>query len=154
MSIFFTSFVNYTSREFLMPRHLVCSKLFSQNKKNKKDSTTLTNAVPFDPSKDQPTVTDVVKNLELRELWLGNIAKLPCAKNALLYGISGGLTVSLARFLARKNLRSAGNWGILAFSAIAVASWETCRLQRRLVQEQLSQLAVEQQRQQLEQPQK
>ncbi|KAI9329554.1 hypothetical protein BDR26DRAFT_939281 [Obelidium mucronatum] len=99
--------------------------------------------VPFDPTQEV-SITNVLKNLQLEEFSLTNIGRLPCARNALLYGISSGLAVSAARFLARRNLRSAGNWGILAFAGMSVASWEMCRLQRRLVQEQLSHLAVEQ----------
>ncbi|KAI8830171.1 hypothetical protein BJ741DRAFT_620571 [Chytriomyces cf. hyalinus JEL632] len=106
--------------------------------------------VPFDPSKDSPAITDIVKNIELSELSLSNVAKLPCAKNALLYGISGGLSVSLARFVATRRGASAGNWGIMTFAAVSLASWEMCRLQRRVVQQQLSQLAVEQQKRQEE----
>ncbi|KAI8609095.1 hypothetical protein BC830DRAFT_882826 [Chytriomyces sp. MP71] len=56
--------------------------------------------VPFDPSKAQPDVLDVIKNIQVNELSPANIARLPCAKNALLYGIAGGLSLSAARFLA------------------------------------------------------
>ncbi|KAI9341261.1 hypothetical protein DFJ73DRAFT_843894 [Zopfochytrium polystomum] len=103
---------------------------------------------PFDPSK-KPTYADAIKSLKLKDLAPENVARLPCARNALLYGIGTGLGIGTARFLATRRPRTSGNWAILSFAVTAVASWEVCRLQRRVVQEEMIKISPQQPQQQV-----
>ncbi|KAJ3114224.1 Cytochrome c oxidase assembly protein cox20, mitochondrial [Phlyctochytrium bullatum] len=97
--------------------------------------------VLFDPTKEQG-VWDILKNLKWQEFSLDNVAKMPCSRSALLYGLSAGTTVGLTRYLLRRNGRSAGNWGVLTFGTVSVAYWELCRLQRRVMHEQLASMSA------------
>ncbi|KAJ1562695.1 Cytochrome c oxidase assembly protein cox20, mitochondrial [Cladochytrium tenue] len=92
--------------------------------------------VPFDPARP-PSYADGIKSVRLQDLRLDRVARMPCARDALLYGIGTGLAVGSARFLASRRPRSAGNWAIATFALTTLASWEVCRLQRRVVQVEL-----------------
>ncbi|KAI9011134.1 hypothetical protein BC832DRAFT_529413, partial [Gaertneriomyces semiglobifer] len=78
-----------------------------------------------------------------KDLKLENVAKTPCARQALLYGIGAGVALAATRFLATRRLLSSGNWGFASFGAVSMLSWEFCRYQRRVVQEQLDAMAAE-----------
>ncbi|KAJ3316740.1 Cytochrome c oxidase assembly protein cox20, mitochondrial [Blyttiomyces sp. JEL0837] len=114
----------------------------STSSSNSSSTATLSSASrPFDPTKP-PNVVDALQSVQLRDFKLDNIAKLPCARNALLYGISSGLGLGIIRFAVKRNIRSSGNWAVIGFAGTAVASWEVCRLQRRVVQDQLQQMSA------------
>lgn len=46
----------------------------------------------------RPSMFDVLKTIRLEELKLDNLAKTPCARDTLLYGIGGGLGMSVFRY--------------------------------------------------------
>ncbi|KAI8817562.1 uncharacterized protein EV422DRAFT_570609 [Fimicolochytrium jonesii] len=101
----------------------------------------------FDPSKP-PSFVDVVKGIEAEEFKLANVTKSPCAVKGLLYGIGAGDDQSPGRAL------SAGNWGFMTFGVVSTISWEFCRYQRRVVQQQLDAMGAETRRRLEEERQK
>ncbi|KND02143.1 uncharacterized protein SPPG_02636 [Spizellomyces punctatus DAOM BR117] len=91
----------------------------------------------------KPDLWTVAKGIKAAEFKLENVAKVPCSRKALLYGIGGGTIIATTRFFVTRRLLSAGNWGFASFGAISMLSWEFCRYQRRVVQEQLEAMAAE-----------
>ncbi|TPX58895.1 hypothetical protein PhCBS80983_g02846 [Powellomyces hirtus] len=98
--------------------------------------------IAFDPSK-KPTFLEIAQGITPDEFKLDNVAKAPCSRKALLYGIGGGSAVAITRLVVTRRPLSSGNWGIATFGAISMLSWEFCRYQRRVVQEQLEAMGAE-----------
>ncbi|KAI9102445.1 hypothetical protein DFS34DRAFT_609177 [Phlyctochytrium arcticum] len=85
---------------------------------------------------------DVVKDIKPAELKWDNIIKVPCSSKALLTGIATGTLIGLTRYTVKRGgLRSAGNWGVLSFAGTSMITWEFCRYQRKVVQQQLDAMA-------------
>ncbi|RKO92476.1 hypothetical protein BDK51DRAFT_12167, partial [Blyttiomyces helicus] len=78
------------------------------------------------------------------EFKLDNVARLPCTLQSTLQGVAGGTIVGAVRYFATGRYVSAGNWGFSSFAGIAMISWEFCRYQRRIVQQQMDQISKEQ----------
>jgi 3-dehydroquinate synthetase len=53
----------------------------------------------------KPTIQDAVKSIKWSELSMETIAQVPCARSALITGISGGTTLGLARFFGTSIIR-------------------------------------------------
>ncbi|KAJ3093098.1 hypothetical protein HK102_009530 [Quaeritorhiza haematococci] len=106
------------------------------NAENQNPAPTLVNGSNPETPK-QPGVVDVIKNIKMEEFKVGNVMQLPCSKKALIYGSGAGLSIGVARYALTRSLKSSGNWAFIAFAAISVSSWEYCRFQRRIVQQQL-----------------
>uniref|UniRef100_A0A0B7BVM3 Cytochrome c oxidase assembly protein COX20, mitochondrial n=1 Tax=Arion vulgaris TaxID=1028688 RepID=A0A0B7BVM3_9EUPU len=56
--------------------------------------------------------------------------KIPCMRNSLLNGISGGLGVGLSYFLFTSNVSKATNWGTGGFLLVLYTTWGVCRFKR------------------------
>ncbi|KAJ3177634.1 hypothetical protein HDU87_004387 [Geranomyces variabilis] len=95
----------------------------------------------IDPTK-KPSFFEVASGIAPDEFKLANVAKAPCARKALLYGIGGGTVVAATRMVVTRRPLSSGNWGFAAFGAISTLSWEFCRHQRRVVQEELEKMSA------------
>ncbi|KAF8195405.1 hypothetical protein BJ912DRAFT_140145 [Pholiota molesta] len=54
-----------------------------------------------------------------------HITEVPCARNAFLTGIAGGLGVGIIRGLSTNALR-AGHWAMGAFLFLSASSWHVC----------------------------
>jgi hypothetical protein len=94
----------------------------------------------FDPTQG-PTVSGTLQNLRFEDFL--NSTRLPCLQNAFLTGWIAGLGSGVLHYLRFKRLRSASNWGVVLFGLGSSLSWEYCRYQRRLMQIQLDNMAVE-----------
>nr|CAI5869064.1 unnamed protein product [Callosobruchus analis] len=56
-----------------------------------------------------------------------DIAKIPCARNSLLYGIGGGIAFGLARFMITSQPLKSTNFAVYSFSLVTMAYWTQCR---------------------------
>ncbi|KAG5888298.1 hypothetical protein JTB14_006683 [Gonioctena quinquepunctata] len=56
-----------------------------------------------------------------------DISKIPCFRNSLLYGIGGGLSFGLARFMFTSQSLKSVNFAVYSFSLITMAYWIQCR---------------------------
>ncbi|BFZ55214.1 hypothetical protein PYCC9005_002254 [Savitreella phatthalungensis] len=79
-----------------------------------------------------PTFGNALRTVTFSEL--GSITQVPCARNALLYGVGAGVVVGAAKFglagARSTGPRAALNYGALAFAAVSLASFEACRFSR------------------------
>ncbi|KAJ3180117.1 Cytochrome c oxidase assembly protein cox20, mitochondrial [Irineochytrium annulatum] len=98
--------------------------------------------LPIPEDGGPPSVVDVAKTIKLEDFKLDNVGKVPCNINSTLYGLSAGGLVAGSRYFFRRNAMSAGSWGMVTFGVVAMASWELCRFQRKVVREQMSALAA------------
>ncbi|KAF9483422.1 hypothetical protein BDN70DRAFT_873931 [Pholiota conissans] len=55
-----------------------------------------------------------------------HITEVPCARNAFLTGIAGGLGVGIIRGLSTNALR-AGHWAMGTFLFLSASSWHVCQ---------------------------
>ncbi|XP_053731663.1 cytochrome c oxidase assembly protein COX20, mitochondrial [Synchiropus splendidus] len=77
-----------------------------------------------------------------RLLWILDVQKTPCAREAVLYGAGGSVAAGLLNFLATSRVRRSFNVGFAGFLVTTLGSWFYCRLnnarlrsQRRMIQE-------------------
>ncbi|KAJ8964529.1 hypothetical protein NQ314_004824 [Rhamnusium bicolor] len=56
-----------------------------------------------------------------------DVSKIPCFRNSLLYGIGGGLSFGLARFMFTSQPLRSVNFAVYSFSFITMAYWIHCR---------------------------
>lgn len=56
-----------------------------------------------------------------------DVSKIPCFRNTLLYGISGGLGMGLGYFLFTSKVHSSCNFAVLSYFLIATGYWIHCR---------------------------
>lgn len=57
---------------------------------------------------------------------------IPCMRNSLMYGISGGLGVGLAHFLFTSNVSRSTNLGMGSYIFVLLGTWSYCRYQLAL----------------------
>ncbi|KAI8894127.1 hypothetical protein BC833DRAFT_530963 [Globomyces pollinis-pini] len=88
-----------------------------------------------------PTLVDGMNHIEWKNLTLQKAFELPCARQALITGLSLGGLLTIARLAVNRNWKSAGNWGVLSFGISSAISWEFCRFQRKVSQEQIKKMA-------------
>ncbi|KAM9803947.1 cytochrome c oxidase assembly protein COX20, mitochondrial [Neosynchiropus ocellatus] len=77
-----------------------------------------------------------------RLLWILDVQKTPCAREAVLYGAGGSVAAGLLNFLATSRVRRSFDIGFAGFLVTTLGSWFYCRLnnarlrtQRRMIQE-------------------
>ncbi|KAF2886812.1 hypothetical protein ILUMI_19361 [Ignelater luminosus] len=56
-----------------------------------------------------------------------DITKIPCFRNSFLYGICGGITCGLARFMFTSRVKSATDFAVASFAVITMGYWFQCR---------------------------
>lgn len=56
-----------------------------------------------------------------------DITKTPCFRNSFLYGICGGITCGLARFMFTSRVKSATDFAFASFVVITMGYWFQCR---------------------------
>ncbi|KAL3900501.1 MAG: hypothetical protein SGCHY_001295 [Lobulomycetales sp.] len=101
------------------------------------------------PQKELPTqkpesnVKTAIANIRFSDFAPSSFLNLACSKKALLYGGLAGTTIGVTRFMITRRIKTSGNYALLAFSLVAASSWEFCRFQRRIVQEQLHRMEAE-----------
>jgi hypothetical protein len=85
-----------------------------------------------------PTLFDGFKSISFSDITWQNIGKMPCARTALLTGLSIASLLGASRFIVTKRPISAGNWFVFSFVVSSSIGWEYCHLQRKVAQENLS----------------
>ncbi|KAI7863578.1 hypothetical protein BDF14DRAFT_1885003 [Spinellus fusiger] len=80
-------------------------------------------------SNDTATVTEAFKTVKLEDF--KQVAKIPCARNALLYGMGTGVSVGAIRYLMKRKVPTAANWAVVAFCGVSLVSFEMCHLERK-----------------------
>lgn len=60
-----------------------------------------------------------------------DIRKVPCARDALLHGIGGGMLLGALQFVRTRYIKSGVDFAIGGFLLISIADLEFCRYQRR-----------------------
>ncbi|KAJ1919316.1 hypothetical protein H4219_002078 [Mycoemilia scoparia] len=80
-------------------------------------------------NKQRPTFSESFRNQSIDGF--KNVAKLPCAREGLMYGIGTGFVAGVLRFIQKGNVMSAGNWAVGTFVAVAIIGKEACHFQRR-----------------------
>ena len=61
---------------------------------------------------------------------LRNVYKLPCAREAFLYGIGCAFALGGLQLVLTRSLRKCTNWSVGSFVGVSVAIWEGCRYKR------------------------
>ncbi|KAJ6664761.1 hypothetical protein lerEdw1_006334, partial [Lerista edwardsae] len=71
-----------------------------------------------------------------------DVKNIPCARESVLYGSLGALTVGLGHFLATSRVRRSCDFGVGSFILTTLGCWVYCRynnaklrIQQRLIQE-------------------
>ncbi|KAK5854378.1 hypothetical protein PBY51_015452 [Eleginops maclovinus] len=77
-----------------------------------------------------------------RLLWILDVQKTPCAREALLHGAGGSVAAGLLHFLATSRVRRSFDVGFAGFMVTTLGSWFYCRInnaklrvQQRMIQE-------------------
>ncbi|RCH86274.1 hypothetical protein CU098_006869 [Rhizopus stolonifer] len=78
---------------------------------------------------DSPKFTDALKTVKLEDF--KDVNKIPCARNALLYGIGAGVAMGMVSFATRRSIPTAANWAVGSFCGVSVVSFEACQWQRK-----------------------
>ncbi|KAI8366014.1 uncharacterized protein BYT42DRAFT_150499 [Radiomyces spectabilis] len=86
-------------------------------------------------SSEEPTVVNALKTVKLEDF--KDVPKIPCARNAFLYGMGAGVSVGAVRFLAKRSIPTAANWAVAAFCGVAAVSFEMCQMERKQKLEKL-----------------
>ncbi|KAI8992050.1 hypothetical protein BDF20DRAFT_847953 [Mycotypha africana] len=87
------------------------------------------------PSEGQPGYIDALKTVKLDDF--KEINKIPCARNSLLYGIVGGVTMGAIRFALKRSVPTSANWAVGSFCGISVVTFEACNMDRKRKLEKL-----------------
>ncbi|TIB29842.1 hypothetical protein E3P86_03605, partial [Wallemia ichthyophaga] len=61
---------------------------------------------------------------------INKIESVPCMRNALLYGIGGGITFGAIHFISTRRIKSSWNWTFASSMVVMVATWQHCRSRR------------------------
>lgn len=56
-----------------------------------------------------------------------DVSKIPCFRNSVLYGIGGGLSCGLVRFMLTSHTLKSVNFSVYSFSLITLGYWIQCR---------------------------
>ncbi|XP_065055632.1 cytochrome c oxidase assembly protein COX20, mitochondrial-like [Rhopilema esculentum] len=55
------------------------------------------------------------------------IENTPCARNSLLYGLVGGMTVGTSKYMYSKHIRRSCDYAVASFALVSIGSWQLCR---------------------------
>ncbi|KAI8149683.1 hypothetical protein BJV82DRAFT_662969 [Fennellomyces sp. T-0311] len=84
---------------------------------------------------NQPTFSEAFKTIKVEDF--KDVGKIPCARNALLYGMGGAFGVGGIRYLMKRAVPTAANWAVAAFCGISLISFEMCQMDRKQKLEKL-----------------
>ncbi|KAI8987163.1 hypothetical protein BDB01DRAFT_784834 [Pilobolus umbonatus] len=76
-----------------------------------------------------PKFVDALKTVKLEDF--KEINRIPCARNALLYGMGAGVAVGLLRFVTKRTVSTSANWAVASFCGVSAVSFEACHLERK-----------------------
>ncbi|OAD67496.1 hypothetical protein PHYBLDRAFT_151404 [Phycomyces blakesleeanus NRRL 1555(-)] len=66
-----------------------------------------------------------------------DVPKIPCARNAMLYGMGAGTGVGAVRYLMKQRIPTAANWAVAVFCGVSAVSFELCQMARKQKLEKL-----------------
>ncbi|KAG2230995.1 hypothetical protein INT48_002774 [Thamnidium elegans] len=78
---------------------------------------------------DSPKFVDALKTVKLEDF--KEVNRIPCARNALLYGIATGVTVGALRFIRKRSIPTSANWAVASFIGVSAISFEACQMDRK-----------------------
>ncbi|KAI7903965.1 uncharacterized protein BX663DRAFT_485447 [Cokeromyces recurvatus] len=84
---------------------------------------------------DSPKFMDALKTIKLEDF--KEVNKIPCARNALLYGIVAGVTMGAIRFALKRKVPTSANWAVGTFCGVSAVSFEGCQMERQQKLEKL-----------------
>ncbi|KAL9553725.1 hypothetical protein MBANPS3_003150 [Mucor bainieri] len=84
---------------------------------------------PSPSDQESPKFVDALKTVKLEDF--KDVNRIPCARNALLYGIVAGVTVGAVRFATKRMIPTSANWAVGTFCGVSVISFEGCQMERR-----------------------
>ncbi|KAI9276744.1 hypothetical protein BDA99DRAFT_554700 [Phascolomyces articulosus] len=84
---------------------------------------------------NQPTFSEAFQTIKVEDF--KNVGKIPCARNALLYGMGGAFGVGGIRYMVKRTVPTAANWAVAAFCGISLISFEMCQMDRKSKLERL-----------------
>ncbi|CEG83106.1 hypothetical protein RMATCC62417_17078 [Rhizopus microsporus] len=84
---------------------------------------------------DSPSFVDALKTIKLEDF--KDINKIPCSRNALLYGMAAGVAMGAVRFMSKRMIPTSANWAVGTFCGVSAISFEMCQMDRRQKLEKL-----------------
>ncbi|KAG2218792.1 hypothetical protein INT45_000329 [Circinella minor] len=84
---------------------------------------------------NQPTFSEAFQTIKAEDF--KNVGKIPCARNALLYGMGGAFGVGGIRYIVKRAVPTSANWAVAAFCGISLISFEMCQMDRKSKLERL-----------------
>ncbi|XP_060781383.1 cytochrome c oxidase assembly protein COX20, mitochondrial [Neoarius graeffei] len=82
------------------------------------------------------------ENQDVKLLGILDVGKIPCAREAILYGAGGSAVAGLVHFLATSRVKRSFHVGMAGFMLTTLASWFSCRynnarlrMQQKMIQE-------------------
>ncbi|ORY83759.1 hypothetical protein BCR37DRAFT_378741 [Protomyces lactucae-debilis] len=76
----------------------------------------------------QPAIKEAISTITLQDL--AHINEVPCARQALLYGVGSACLLGATKFFWTRRVGHSLNWGAGTFVAMSLATFEGCRFQR------------------------
>ncbi|KAM9847706.1 cytochrome c oxidase assembly protein COX20, mitochondrial [Aulostomus maculatus] len=84
-----------------------------------------------------------------RLLWILDVHKIPCSREAVLHGAGGSITAGLLHFLFTSRVKRSFDIGFAGFVVTTLGSWLYCRInnaklrvQQRVIQEGMKNMVV------------
>ncbi|CDH51660.1 predicted protein [Lichtheimia corymbifera JMRC:FSU:9682] len=99
------------------------------------NNTTTSASASTTTNTNQPTFSDALKTIKVEDF--SNVGKIPCARNAFLYGMGAGFGIGGVRYIVKRSVPSAANWAVAAFCGISAIAFELCHMDRRQKLERL-----------------
>ncbi|CAO3696562.1 unnamed protein product [Rhizopus stolonifer] len=84
---------------------------------------------------DSPSFSDAFKTIKLEDF--KEVNKIPCSRNALLYGMATGVAVGAICFLTKRAVKTSANWAVGTFCGVSAISFEMCQMERKAKLEKL-----------------
>ncbi|KAG1057238.1 hypothetical protein G6F46_008826 [Rhizopus delemar] len=84
---------------------------------------------------DSPSFVDALKTIKLEDF--KEVNKIPCSRNALLYGMAAGVTIGAIRFMSKRIVSTSANWAVGTFCGVSAVSFEMCQMERKQKLEKL-----------------
>lgn len=78
---------------------------------------------------DSPKFVDALKTVKLEDF--KEVNRIPCARNALLYGMGAGVAMGAIRFLSKRAIPTSTNWAVATFMGVSAISFEACQMERK-----------------------
>ena len=91
-------------------------------------------------SKPDSLTQSALSHISPNDFLPSNLSKIVCLQKSFLYASFSASSVFAINYSLYRSFYRAGRWGVASFVLVAVANYENCRYQRRLVQDQLNKM--------------